>query len=67
MALLQPLSDAVDRQQRDAQRARFRTEAAGTLVYYVAVTDKTSPASSSRRAPPGAPSERPDSPCACFG
>ncbi len=31
--LLQPLSDAVDRQQRDAQRARFRTETAGTLVY----------------------------------
>ncbi len=26
------------------QRARFRTETAGTLVYYVAITDKTSPA-----------------------
>ena len=42
--LLQPLSDAVDRQQREAQRSRFRTEAAGTLVYYVAVTDRSSPA-----------------------
>ena len=46
LALLQPLSDAVDKQQRDAQRARFRTEAKDTLVYYVAVTDKTSPARS---------------------
>jgi hypothetical protein len=42
--LLQPLSDAVDRQQREAQRARFRADANGRLVYYVAVTDKTSPA-----------------------
>ena len=42
--ILQPLSDAVDLQQREAQRARFRTESAGTLVYYVAITDKTSPA-----------------------
>ena len=39
-AILQPLSDAIDRQQRDAQRRRFRTEAKGATVYYVAVTDR---------------------------
>ena len=40
VAILQPLSDEIDRQQRDAQRGRFRTEAQGRLVYYVALTDK---------------------------
>ncbi len=44
IAILQPLSDEVDRQQREAQRARFRTDAKGVMVYYVAVNDKTSPA-----------------------
>jgi len=44
IAILQPLSDEIDRQQRDAQRARFRTEAQGRLVYYVALTDKDTPA-----------------------
>ena len=46
VAILQPLSDEVDRQQRDAQRRRFRTEAQARRVYYVAVTDKTPPAPS---------------------
>lgn len=54
IAILQPLSDAVDRQQREALRSRFRTEAAGKLVYYVAVTDKTSPARPSVAARPAA-------------
>jgi len=40
VAILQPLSDEIDRQQRDAQRGRFRSEARGGSVYYVAVTDK---------------------------
>jgi len=40
IALLQPLSDAIDRQQQDALKARFRTEAKGAAVYYVAVTDR---------------------------
>ena len=40
IALLQPLSDAIDRQQREAQQGRFRTEAKGRTVYYVPVTDK---------------------------
>jgi gluconate 2-dehydrogenase gamma chain len=40
VAMLQPLSDEIDRQQRDAQRARFRTEAGHGMVYYVAITDK---------------------------
>jgi hypothetical protein len=37
-ALLQPLSDAVDRAARELQQARFRTPAGGR-IYYVAVTD----------------------------
>jgi hypothetical protein len=44
IALLQPLSDEIDRQQREAQRKRFRTEAPGKAVYYVALTDKDPPA-----------------------
>ncbi len=43
IAILQPLSDEVDRQQRDTRRLRFRTDAQGGLVYYAAVTDRTSP------------------------
>ncbi len=43
-ALLQPLSDEIDRQQREAQRRRFRTEAQGKAVYYVALTDRDPPA-----------------------
>ena len=38
-AILQPLSDEIDRQQRNAQRGRFRSER-GASVYYVAVTDR---------------------------
>jgi hypothetical protein len=44
IAILQPLSDEIDRQRREAQRRRFRTEAQGRTVYYVAITDKDSPA-----------------------
>jgi hypothetical protein len=43
IAILQPLSDEIDRQQREALRARFRTEAKGGRVYYVAITDKDQP------------------------
>ena len=39
-AILKPLSDAIDQQQRAAHKARFRTEAKGGTVYYVAVTDR---------------------------
>ncbi len=39
-AILQPLSDEVDRQHREQQRGRFRTGAQGRVVYYVAITDK---------------------------
>jgi gluconate 2-dehydrogenase gamma chain len=52
VAILQPLSDEVDRRQRDVQRGRFRTEAQGVLVYYVAINDKTSPAPSASTARP---------------
>jgi hypothetical protein len=41
-AILKPLSDAVDREAREVQRGRFRTE--GTqAVYYVPITDKAPP------------------------
>ena len=40
IAILQPLSDEIDRQRRDAHKARFRTETQGASVYYVAITDK---------------------------
>ena len=43
IAILQPLSDAVDRQQREAQQRRFRSDASGHLTYYVAVTDRNTP------------------------
>ena len=55
IAILQPLSDEVDRQQREAQRGRFRTDAKGGTVYYVAINDKTSPA------PPAAARSAPES------
>ena len=43
VALLQPLSDAVDRDAQDQQRARYRTSGTGR-IYYVAITDATPPA-----------------------
>jgi hypothetical protein len=52
VAILQPLSDEVDRRQRDVQRERFRTEAQGKVVYYVAINDKTSPTPSTTAARP---------------
>jgi hypothetical protein len=42
-ALLQPLSDVVDRAGRELQQARFRTTPGGR-IYYVAVTDAAQPA-----------------------
>jgi gluconate 2-dehydrogenase subunit 3-like protein len=57
IALLQPLSDEIDRQRAEAQRGRFQTESPfdsparalargrqGKTVYYVAITDRDSPA-----------------------
>jgi hypothetical protein len=52
VAILQPLSDEADRRQRDVQRGRFRTEAQGAVVYYVAINDKTSPSPSAVTARP---------------
>jgi hypothetical protein len=43
-AILQPLSDELDRQRREALRARFRRGDQGQTVYYVAVTDRDYPA-----------------------
>lgn len=43
IALLQPLSDAIDKEARDQQQARYR-EIPGGRVYYFAVNDATPPA-----------------------
>lgn len=43
VAILQPLSDEIDRDTRDVQQARYRKEASG-MVYYVPLTAKTPPA-----------------------
>lgn len=42
VAILQPLSDEVDREAREIQRARYRTEPSG-LVYHVPLTAQTPP------------------------
>jgi gluconate 2-dehydrogenase gamma chain len=42
-AVLQPLSDEIDRDQRELQGGRYRTEAEGRRVYYVPITDKAPP------------------------
>jgi hypothetical protein len=54
IAILQPLSDEIDRQQRAAQQQRFRTER-GVTVYYVALTDRTPPTPSASPASPTLP------------
>jgi hypothetical protein len=59
IAILQPLSDEVDRQQRAAQQRRFRTER-GTAVYYVALTDRTPPTPSASPARSTLPPEAVD-------
>jgi hypothetical protein len=59
IAILQPLSDDVDRRQRDVQRGRFRTEAQGAVVYYVAINDKTSPSPSASTARPSSEADLP--------
>lgn len=41
VAILQPLSDQLDREARELQAGRFRSGATGGRVYYVAVTDRT--------------------------
>ena len=43
VALLRPLSDAVDREARELQQARYRV-VSGRRTYFVAVTDATPPA-----------------------
>jgi gluconate 2-dehydrogenase gamma chain len=43
VTLLQPVSEAVDREQRELQNQRFRPDAAGKRVYSVTLTDKTPP------------------------
>ena len=66
ISILQPLSDEVDRLQREAQRRRFRTEAKGRLVYYVAVTDRATPAPPSVAGPTSATNTTPTMPVRLF-
>jgi gluconate 2-dehydrogenase gamma chain len=67
VAILQPLSDEVDRRQREALRARFRTEAQGAAVYYVAINDRTTPAAASAARPaPVTNATDPDMPVRLF-
>ena len=54
IAILQPLSDEVDRQQRATQQRRFRTEG-GATIYYVALTDRTPPTPAPSGARPALP------------
>ncbi len=44
IAILQPISDEMDRQRREALGARFRNEPQGQTVYYAAITDRDYPA-----------------------
>jgi hypothetical protein len=60
VAILQPLSDEVDRQHREAQQRRYRTELGGTAVYYVAVTDRHQPTPSASPARPSLPTDGED-------
>lgn len=50
-AILQPLSDEIDRQQREALGKQFRKDAKRGLVYYVGINDKSWPASAAANAP----------------
>jgi len=42
-SLLQPLSDDIDRELRQQQNQRFRSDASGKRVFYVGLTEKTPP------------------------
>ena len=66
VALLQPLSDAIDRQQREALRARFRTDAQGVMSYYAALTDNDPPARSPSTAAASGGLSDPDLPARFF-
>lgn len=43
IALLQPASDAVDRENDETRRARFRADDTGRFVYFVPTTDRSVP------------------------
>jgi hypothetical protein len=59
IAILQPLSDEVDRQQRAARQRRFRSEG-GVMVYYIALTDRTQPTPSPSGTRPALPTAASD-------
>jgi Gluconate 2-dehydrogenase subunit 3 len=53
IAILQPLSDEIDRRQREALQKQFRKDTKRGLVYYVAINDKSWPASAAVSTPSG--------------
>lgn len=55
IALLRPASDAVDRENDEARRARFRADDTGRLVYFVPTTDRSVPQRAPSASPPSAP------------
>jgi gluconate 2-dehydrogenase gamma chain len=66
IAILQPLSDAIDRQQREMQQRRFRSDASGRLTYYVAVTDRNTPTPSAVASQPALGATAADLPVRLF-
>jgi gluconate 2-dehydrogenase gamma chain len=66
IAILQPLSDAIDRQQREAQQRRFRSDASGRLTYYVALTDRSTPTPSAVASRPALDASDADLPVRLF-
>jgi hypothetical protein len=66
VAILQPLSDDLDRRAREALAARFRPDPQGRTVYYVAITDKTPPARPATAVPPGTAQADPELPLRFF-
>lgn len=56
-AILQPLSDEVDRRQREAQGARFRAEAQNGRVYHVPVAGRDAATRTAGPPPPSSPGQ----------
>lgn len=68
IALLQPASAAVDRENAVARRARFRADETGRLVYFVPTTDRSAPqrGPATSQPPPGLAVDDPALPARFF-
>ena len=64
--ILQPLSDELDRRQKEALQKQFRKDAKRGLVYYVAINDKSSPAPAEPRPAVGTRPDDPELPVQLF-